>query len=32
MFSQQELEKLVKVGDLLDLLQGKLGAPGTNAA
>jgi acyl carrier protein len=30
--SQQELEKLVKVGDLLDLLQSKLSAPGTNAA
>jgi acyl carrier protein len=25
--SQQELEKLVTVGDLLDLLQGKLSAP-----
>jgi len=30
--SQQELEKLVSVGDLLDLLQSKLDAPPTPAA
>jgi acyl carrier protein len=30
--SQQELEKLVTVGDLLDLLQAKLDAPSTPAA
>jgi acyl carrier protein len=30
--SQQELEKLVTVGDLLDLLQGKIDAPPAAAA